>query len=468
MTDVVIVNLPKMLGSYLPAAPAIFKGACNYLGITSKTIDLNLDFVDIGSPDLIGITEDAIQDSMIQSQCDQLITQWARKITDISPKILSISVFSYYGQYFAKKLAKEIKEKSNCYIIIGGAGIQHSINSVPTFAINLKNKKIIDEYLVGDGEISWPESVAKYFNIEFNLKKTLDIPFYPDYSDYELDRYKKPIWIPVTGSRGCVRRCDFCEVHQHWRFQQRTAEHIISEIKLILNLVVCPHIHFTDSLVNGSLKEFKKLLLLLVDLQKTHTFTWGGQFIIRNLKEFDEENWKQLGLSGGTNLEIGIETGNEELRFKMNKPFTNADLDYSVECMKKYSIKCVFLFFIGHPLESDDCFDDTLKLLEKYSTYGVISSVQFGYAMAVQPGTPIYDNKKDYGLITTKNPTIWMSTLNPSLTYQQRLDRRIQASDFAKSLGYSLSFDDHNAVLEMKNNIKMFDVQIGLVERMIK
>ena len=46
MTNVVIINLPKMLGHYLPAAPALLKGACNFLNVSSQVLDFNLEFID--------------------------------------------------------------------------------------------------------------------------------------------------------------------------------------------------------------------------------------------------------------------------------------------------------------------------------------------------------------------------------------------------------------------------------------
>lgn len=470
MTDVVIVNVPKMSINFLPAAPALFKGACNFLNLTSKVIDLNLDYLESGAPDLVGITEDNIPDVTTSIQCDTLIQEWVKKIISYNPRLLSISVFSYYGQYFTKRLAEEIKKVSNCYIIIGGAGISQSLNSEPQFAINLKNTNTIDDFIVGDGEIAWPTLVAKYFNIKSDIltDKLLDIPYSPDYTDSELDRYQRPLLVPVTGSKGCVRQCDFCEVHQHWKFQQRPATGIANEIKLILEYVKSPHLHFTDSLVNGSLSEFKKLIDLLIDLRKEHPFTWGGQFIIRTSKEFNDNDWQKLSASGCTTLSIGVETGNEELRTKMNKKFTNTDLDYSFDCMKKYSIKCVLLLIIGHPLETEECFEDTLALLEKYQSYNIIKTVQLGYAMSVQPGTPIYDNRADYGLtIYKKNPTIWMSKENPELTYQARFDRRVRASEFAIKLGYTMAFDNQHAINEMHHNIVNSSTQIKIIEKSI-
>jgi hypothetical protein len=478
MTDVVIVNLPKMLGHYLPAAPALLKGACNSVGVGSVTLDFNLDLLDackqhkISIEDsIVGITEDNIVNPELKQLVDQLIVAWAQKINSLSPKILAISIFSFYGRYFAKQLATTIA--TNCKIIIGGAGIKDSINSEPHFAVQLKQQSIIDDYIVDDAELAFPMLVAKYLDCAYTANSgTLDLDYIPDYSDYDIKRYqsytKKQIYVPVTGSRGCVRQCNFCEIHQHWRFQQRSAKHVVKELESLLELIDNPHFHFTDSLVNGSLKEFDSLLDLLVALQKTHRFSWGGQFIIRDPDQFGEHYWHRLGESNAQKLEIGVETGSESLRYKMNKPFTNESLEFSMQMMEKYSIRCVLMFFIGYPLETDEDFNATLALLTKYKNNSIVDSVQFGYAMAVMPGTPLNTNKDSYGLVVTKNPTIWLTKQNPTLTFDKRLERRKQISKYAKSLGYRLSFDDDLAIKEMEYNSKTFQTQIKIIEKLSK
>jgi len=481
--DVVIVNVPPLEGSYLPAAPAILKGCCQYLGISATTLDLNLDFLERCSQEnisfqqrLAGVTEDKIPDLFLQSVADKLIKTWATKIVQHKPKIVAISLFSWYSQYFGKRLAKEIKFlDSNCKIMMGGSGIKNSLNGPPLFAENLKTHKHIDWYIENDGEISWYNFLVDFFQtnhkpINFS---SLNFPWIPDYSDYQISRYQKflkdsksQIYVPITGSRGCVRKCNFCEIHQHWKFVQRSSDHIIQEIKSILHLVDTPHFHFTDSLVNGNLKEFDQLINGLTKLRQTKNFSWGGQFIIRNQSQFNEDRWRCLAESGARSLEIGVETGSEALRYKMDKPFTNADLDFSMEMMYKYRITCVFLILIGHPAESDSDFDHTIDMMRKYLQYQnvTITSVQLGHTMAIQPGTPLYDQRKKLGIILGKNPTIWMCTNNVELTYEKRLQRRIYASDTLKKLGYVLSSSEHAQLAEIKHNQEDHKQHIKLVE----
>ena len=488
--DVVIVNVPPLEGNYLPAAPAILKGCCQYLEISSVTIDLNLDFLEQCRQEnisfqarLAGITEDVIPDPCLQNITDKLIEIWAVRILEQCPKIVAISVFSWYSQYFAKHLSKAIKLiHKDCKIIIGGSGIKESLNAEPLYANNLKNKEYIDLYIDGDGEIPWYNFLIDFFKLNcgpLNVS-SLNFPWIPDYSDYQIARYKNflkdsksQLYVPVTGSRGCVRRCDFCEIHQHWQFVQRSAVHIIEEIKSILHLVENPHFHFTDSLINGNLKEFDLLIDQLTALRASHNFSWGGQFIIRGQSQFSEDRWRRLAYSGACNLEIGIETGSEELRYKMQKPFSNADLDFSMEMMSKYHITCVFLIIIGHPLESDSDFDKTIAMMEKYTTYQhIITTVQLGHAVAIQPGTPLYDNRKQLGIIVGKNPTIWMSAANSELTYSKRRHRRIYASDVVKKLGYTLARSEHGALAEMQHNEDNCQQEIAVVKhamsRMVK
>jgi hypothetical protein len=481
--DVVIVNVPKMEGHYLPAAPAILKGCCQYLGLRARTIDLNLQFLQACEDrdidyrvDLVGITEDYLPNDQLSDLTDKLLISWIDQILVLRPKVVAVSVFTYYSQYFAKKLAQEIRRwDKECKIVMGGAGLKYSLNSDAVFGDNLKQQGLLDHYIIDDGEKSWHDYLIELFKLghkSFPDFTNLDLPFLPDYQDYVIEDYQKfaettknKITVPITGSRGCVRKCDFCEIHQHWRFKQRSAKHIVDEVEHILSMVNDPHIHFTDSLVNGSLKEFDAMLDHLAELRKNRAFTWGGQFIIRSPEQFGEVRWQRMADSGARNLEIGIETGSEKLRFLMNKPFTNHDLDFSMDMMSRYKITSVFLIMIGHPLESLEDFNATIDMLERYQQYQpVISSVQLGYAVAIQSGTPLFDDKDKIGLTTTKNPIIWMCSKNPDLTFDERLRRRSLAAEQVLNLGYKLSSDNHTSIKEMQHNKEKFQKNISTLE----
>jgi radical SAM superfamily enzyme YgiQ (UPF0313 family) len=435
---------------YLPAAPAILMGACKWLDLESDFIDLNiLDF----------------------KSCSDIV-EWASIINQKNPKLVALSVFSYKSQKLAVSLSQELKKiNPTIKIVAGGSGIKDSING------SLMQSDIIDYYIVGDGEAQWPEFLIKYFNIQRDIKIAgLDIPYAPDYSRYDVVFYQQQAsannlrpYVPITGSRGCVRRCTFCEVPKRWDFVQRSPSHIASEILKILEMLPNAHIHFTDSLVNGSLLAFDELLDYLIRIRKQYpTFTWGGQFIIRNLKQSGEKYWKKIADSGAARLEIGVETGSDKLRLEMKKNFYNADLTHSLEFMEKFNISCIFLLFVGYPTETTDDINDTVLMFEKYASLAnkIIKEVTLGYSMSIALGTPIYDqSKKNTDIVLTKDPTIWFNKKNPTLTFAERIARRQLLADKLIELGYQLGFDNHESLLDSNRAYTSNINLINLIEK---
>jgi len=439
-----------MLSWYLPAAPAILAGACDWLDLRSDFIDFNLHIHELNTD----------------------ITKWADMINQKNPKLVAFSIFSYKSQQIANTLGYELKKLNpSIKIVAGGSGIKDCINGV------VMQSDVIDYYIVGDGEVQWPEFLIKYFDLTHTISVTgLDIPYSPDYSKYNVTFYQEQAskynitpYVPITGSRGCVRRCTFCEVPGRWDYVQRTPAHIAIEIVKILEMLPNAHIHFTDSLVNGSLPAFNEMLDHLINIRQQYpTFTWGGQFIIRSAKQSGEDYWKKIAESGAANLEIGVETGSDRLRFEMKKNFYNADLTHSLGYMEKFNVTCIFLLFVGYPTEIIDDVVDTALMFEKYAHLAnkIIKEVQLGYNMTIAPGTPVYnESKKNPHMILTKNPSIWFNKQNPTLTFNERIVRRQQLQDKLIQLGYKLAFDNHQALIESTYNYESNINIINLIEK---
>jgi len=428
----------------LPAAPAVLAGACDWLGIDNVVLDLNL-------------VSDASTD------------EWARMVLEHDPDTVAFSVFTYQNRPCAEALYLKLKQLNpSLFIVAGGSGIKNSINGEVLMQADL----VID----GDGEVAWPKFLCDRFGLTADLNFTpMSAPYVPSYRDYDINTYtyyankdNTRVWIPVSGSRGCIRKCTFCEIHEHWKFSQRTPDSILSEIRNILDIIPDAYIHFTDSLVNGSLPVFEKLLDGLSELKIQYPkFNWAGQFIIRRANQSPEEYWKRIANSGAALLEIGIETGSESMRIEMGKHFSNDDLDHSLKFMEKYNIKCALLFLIGYPTETLDDHQATLDLLEKYKHLAnkVIYQVQGGHVMSMHPGTPVYNqNLTNKNIIVSKNPNIWFNKTNPSLTYKERTRRRLEFSNTVQELGYTMSFDNHEAIDSIEENSKNFAKIIEIVE----
>jgi hypothetical protein len=470
MPQVVICNVPKLEPFYLSPTLAMLKGACNFAGINSLTIDFNVDFVNTCDQrnidyhvHMVNVSKYAIANEELKKVSHELISNWALELISHQPELIAISVFSYFGQYFARELCVEIKRLNPAIkIILGGAGITDSITTGPRFAKELQQKSIVDYYIEGEAEIAWPMFLSKFFDlgIEENSISTdnfLNIAYLPDYSDFDINGYNKFrttegfLWLPVTGSRGCVRNCTFCEIPATWKFVQKNADNVRKEVASALAVADQLHIHFTDSLVNGSLSGFDKILDNLIELQSINTFQWGGQYIIRQGKV---EDWGKIKKSGCRILEIGMETGSDSLRYEMDKRFKNEDLVHALEMMKQHNIKCVLLMFCGYPTETPEQFNETLeffKLIQCYADSSV-RAVQLNFSFCVYKDTPLYNSRRAIELKLTPDPAQWTCGTNPELTFMERTRRRLVTQEHLEDLGFKMASNTKEALLELVVN----------------
>jgi hypothetical protein len=470
MPQVVICNVPKLEPFYLSPTLALLKGGCNFVGINSLVIDFNIDFVNTCTErgidyhqHMANVTEHAIANEEFKKVSHELISNWALELVSHQSDLIAISVFSWSSQYFARELSVEIKRLNpGAKIILGGAGITDSITTGPRFAKELQQKSIIDYYIEGDAEITWPLFLSEFFDlgIEENSISTdnpLNIKYLPDYSDFNINSYNKFrttegfLWLPVTGSRGCVRKCTFCEIPATWKFVQKNADNVRKEIASALTVADQLHIHFTDSLVNGSLNEFDKILDNLIELQSVNKFHWGGQYIVRPGKV---ENWEKIEKSGCRMLEIGIETGSDSLRYAMDKRFKNEDLIHALEMMKQHNISCVLLMFCSYPTETLEQFNETLEFFKLIQTYAdsSVRAVQLNFSFCVFKDTPLYNGREAIELKLTSDPAQWTCGTNPELTFMERTRRRLVTQEHLEALGFSMASNTKEALLELVPN----------------
>lgn len=501
--DVLIINVPKMEPYYLPAAPAFLKGGCNYLSLTSKVIDFNLDYVEYCiNHNLRWRTLpreiDSLNEKLLASVA-QMIKGWGDNIIKHNPTMLAISIFSYYGHFFVKELLTYLRNNNyNGFVLLGGAGIADSLSAEPKFAKMLISEKLANDYMESTVEAEWVDYLANFFNLEEQPKHYnsyrdhLNTPYTADYSDYQFDVYDKwkyisfeanedmshgasevgmlnKVILPVRSTIGCVRKCTFCEIHRKWKFSQRSSDHVIKEIKELVSKCDNPFIHFTDSLVNGNMTEFAKIVKGLVEIKNQgKKFCWGGQFIVRAPSEMPEPIWKMLGMSNCSNLAVGIETGSDSLRQEMKKGFTNKDLDYNLEMMEKYGVTCIFLLFIGYPSETLEQFQETLDMFTRYKKYAntVIKNVELNYTMQVSVGTPVFDDMTEkLGLKLTWDSALWWSTNNPTLTFKERVRRRILLQEHLQKLGFNPTVEKEAELTELLHNYKVYKRVINIVDR---
>ena len=110
-----------------------------------------------------------------------------------------------------------------------------------------------------------------------------------------IDEFKKlteafdtELQLPMQTSRGCTFKCSFCSETRLYRTKNN--EKIVDEMKGLTEQTGINNFWFTDSLINGSMKNFKLLVEKLETEMDNGTIPkmyWGGHF--RTHKKLDGE-----------------------------------------------------------------------------------------------------------------------------------------------------------------------------------
>ena len=226
--DVVIAALPYVETSEPLMAPGLLKGIVNKTGLTSYTFDFNIEVINKlqSMPSHANVVRWFLYDDFsdcpeTNQQINQLVQYAADRILSKNPTWICLSLFCNTSKKFNIKLCQYIKKlHPEKIIIIGGNGVFTDEKSKRPYGKILKKAKIIDHYIVGDGE-------EPLYNIltgstdgvdqdSFQVLEDLSKQPFSDYSDYDWSYYRVKR-IPIYSSRGCVRRCTFCDVYKLWK-----------------------------------------------------------------------------------------------------------------------------------------------------------------------------------------------------------------------------------------------------------
>lgn len=323
-----------------------------------------------------------------------------------SDDILVFSVMT--GEHhWALKAAGKIKNKIGVLIVFGGPH--------PTYFPEIINHPAVDIVCRGEGEFAMmdlantydkgtdftgiPNLLVKYDNkIKENevrpLIYDLDTLPFPDRGIYYKYRLLKNSPLKTfMASRGCPFSCSFCfneklrsiysNKGRYVRF--RSPRNMINEIKETDSKYGLKSIYFVDDLfvLNPAwLKEF--VSIYKKEVKKPFVCS-------ANINTLNEEVIKLLKDSGCYAVSFGIETGNEELRYRLfNKRITNNQIEEIGCILKEYKLKSMAFNIIGLPGETTENALETIRINIKMGVDYPRCSMLTPY-----PGTRIAECLKD-------------------------------------------------------------------------
>lgn len=462
---VALVSLPRQDLLRPPAALPVLAAVCEQANVDYSVWDFNLwlkkncNQEQWGRIDSNWMKIDSNQDRNQPwfHEFERLLSQYVDKILQYGADLICISVFTDWSAHCAYEMIRVIRQHSTVDIVIGGTGISARLPwlSEEPLCEFLLVQNLIKYYVYGEGEYNFyniltGKTIANGIN---NLKQeqiedlnTLRFPSYNKINPKDYNYMVQPS-VSVNGSRGCVRACTYCDVAHYWPdFRFKDGTNLANELYYTWEKTGVTDFEFSDSLINGSMKEFRKLNHRLIELQqqdKNFAITYKGQFICRSPEQFKEQDYCDMALAGCNYLYVGVETFSDTVRYSMDKKFDRTALDFHLAMTAKYGIPNVFLMIVGYPTETLKDHEINLQGLHQYQHYaqaGVIEMITFGFTTAILKHTPLHDQR--HALEITQefdefdSDSNWISLQNPSLTFRERVRRWIELTETADLLGY--------------------------------
>lgn len=484
MTDIIFLTLPRLELRSPITAPAILKASVEKYGFNAFCYDLNLDLwhaIDTTKhghvwfdTDLTFRYEDKFKDFWEQVIIPHT-EKWFNIIQEKNPTWIGMTIFSQRSKWISRAVCQLIRDRfPTIKIVVGGPFAEHT-------GPWLFSSKLVDAYVIGEGELAIINILKGNLNapgingMPAEQITDLDSIPIPDYSDFDFKKYPTTWFDPrikdmdkmgtdfvyITGSRGCVRKCEFCDIGSIWpKFRYRSGKNIADEMQIQNSRFGSSRFLFTDSLLNGSIKQLKDLCKTLIDYKSRGLMgpvKWQGQFIARPEKQMPEEIYALMKEAGCFFVSIGVESGSEKVRDDMNKMFDDDALDFTFKMCVKQGIEMAWLLMVGYPTEDELEFQKTLEMLEKYNWINeqkMVRSVALGPTLDIVPGSPLYRKQKELGIMWDQNDN-WVYKDNNKET---RIKRWLRLKNKCLELKYPVvekATDHLLSELEKYTNQKM-------------
>lgn len=337
---------------------------------------------------------------------EPLLNEQVEKILEFNPHVVGFSLY-YTSEEPSKWMIKEIKRRApHIKIAVGGPHVHKSwFEIIPEY----------DYVVVGEGEanllvlldeieeqqqVEYPRILKQPESERININ---GLPM-PDYESIDFNLYDLPNGINSEISRGCTAKCSFCEETHFWKYRQRQAVDLISEVEWLYYNKGTDIIWFIDSLINGNLKELRAFALALKE--KNLKVQWTGY--ARCDGRMDYDYLKDLADGGCLMFNFGVESGSQQVLDAMHKGVTIQEMEQNFIDCKKVGIWCATNWIIGFPTEKFQDFADTISFLWRMRDNN-INNIGAGVGFAQGPETLTGQNPHRFNLSFQRYLTYWIT-----------------------------------------------------------
>jgi len=243
--------------------------------------------------------------------------------------------------------------------------------------------------------------------------KDLDSLPLPAWDLVNIDEYRKT-WLKSAGyfslnmstTRGCPFKCNWCAKPIYGnRYNSRSPENVLTEIKLLKERYAIDHIWFCDDIFGLKPAWIIELAKLI---KQEHI---GIRFKIQSRADLliDADTVRALAAAGCENVWIGAESGSQKILDAMDKGISIQQIRESTRLMKDAGIKPSFFIQFGYPGELKEDINLTINMISELLPFEIGISVSYPL-----PGTLFYEKVKT----ELKKKTHWTDSDEMALMFQ--------------------------------------------------
>ena len=203
--------------------------------------------------------------------------------------------------------------------------------------------------------------------------------------------FKQYPFAAIITSRGCPYPCTFCAAGSlsGKKVRYRTLDNVVEEIKLLRNKFGIKEVHIEDD--NFSIKKERVIEFSERVLREMPEITWAFPNGLR-LNNLDLPTLKLMRRAGCHYMNVGIESGNNDVLHKIKKSITREQTKEKIGLVKDAGLNIGGFFIIGFPGETTEEIKDTIKFARELP----LDRIGISYFQPY-PGTSEYKKLCDAG-----------------------------------------------------------------------
>jgi anaerobic magnesium-protoporphyrin IX monomethyl ester cyclase len=310
------------------------------------------------------------------------------QLRDFAPDVIGISALSLEWP-LCIHLMKTVKEYDPSILTVLG-GVHAYADPEGSIA-----EESLDILCIGEGEEAFPELLQNIaaggdyqdtagFWIKRNgrtfknsigqVVDNLDELPYMNYDLYD-DRLMYRIYdgkvyrsADYTLTRGCPYKCTYCLYEKmnstgegNTKLRSYSVDRAVAELKYLKDRYNLDFIRFQDATFLNISEKYLK------ELATRYAAEIGLPFVIdASPQTVTKEKARALAEMGCVSVSVGVETGNEKMRFEVcKKPVKNEVIHRAFEYLNGYSLRTVSFLLMGFPLETEEMYWDSVNLVRK-------------------------------------------------------------------------------------------------------